>query len=314
MQMFELAGDEWRLDAAPSISAAGRARSADRAGYRLERLVAVRQPLRKRRRLATAVLRSDARDGSTSGRRRGAARAGANCERQHRKARAPMTGKSRFELRLDGRADRRAACNEVAQADDDAATRPRPPVRSTHDAGGARSLHSRRIQARRTVNVRLRRREQPVASRPGTQPCAHCPHCQAFSHITAVSVPQYGELVASRPSSRRGLSLRFVQRADFPQVSGQDVRRQPGGAREQLRRAGTRTREVQFHLSARGKSSALPRSAGCYSAGSSMRSRRCAAARRRPCSTIWARTAACGLRADRRGARWPKSIPRRSRR
>lgn len=28
----------------------------------------------------------------------------------------------------------------------------------------------------------------------------NCPHCQAFSHITAVSVPQYGELVASRPS------------------------------------------------------------------------------------------------------------------
>jgi hypothetical protein len=27
-----------------------------------------------------------------------------------------------------------------------------------------------------------------------------CPHCQAFSHITAVSVPQYSELVASRPS------------------------------------------------------------------------------------------------------------------
>jgi hypothetical protein len=28
----------------------------------------------------------------------------------------------------------------------------------------------------------------------------NCPHCQAFSHITAVSVPQYSELVASRPS------------------------------------------------------------------------------------------------------------------
>jgi hypothetical protein len=28
----------------------------------------------------------------------------------------------------------------------------------------------------------------------------NCPHCQVFSHITAVSVPQYGELVASRPS------------------------------------------------------------------------------------------------------------------
>jgi hypothetical protein len=28
----------------------------------------------------------------------------------------------------------------------------------------------------------------------------NCPHCQVFSHITAVSVPQYAELVASRPS------------------------------------------------------------------------------------------------------------------
>jgi hypothetical protein len=28
----------------------------------------------------------------------------------------------------------------------------------------------------------------------------NCPHCQAFSHITAVSVPQYAELVTSRPS------------------------------------------------------------------------------------------------------------------
>jgi hypothetical protein len=28
----------------------------------------------------------------------------------------------------------------------------------------------------------------------------NCPHCQVYSHITAVSVPQYAELVASRPS------------------------------------------------------------------------------------------------------------------
>jgi hypothetical protein len=28
----------------------------------------------------------------------------------------------------------------------------------------------------------------------------NCPHCQVFSHITPVSVPQYSELVASRPS------------------------------------------------------------------------------------------------------------------
>jgi hypothetical protein len=28
----------------------------------------------------------------------------------------------------------------------------------------------------------------------------NCPHCQVFSHITAVSVPQYAELVASRPN------------------------------------------------------------------------------------------------------------------
>jgi hypothetical protein len=28
----------------------------------------------------------------------------------------------------------------------------------------------------------------------------NCPHCQVFSHITAVSVPHYSELVASRPS------------------------------------------------------------------------------------------------------------------
>ncbi len=28
----------------------------------------------------------------------------------------------------------------------------------------------------------------------------NCPHCQVFSHITAVSVPQYSELVAARPS------------------------------------------------------------------------------------------------------------------
>jgi hypothetical protein len=27
-----------------------------------------------------------------------------------------------------------------------------------------------------------------------------CPHCQVYSHITAVSIPQYSELVASRPS------------------------------------------------------------------------------------------------------------------
>ena len=28
----------------------------------------------------------------------------------------------------------------------------------------------------------------------------NCPHCQVFSHITPVSVPQYSELVANRPS------------------------------------------------------------------------------------------------------------------
>jgi hypothetical protein len=28
----------------------------------------------------------------------------------------------------------------------------------------------------------------------------NCPHCQVFSHITAVSVPSYSELVANRPS------------------------------------------------------------------------------------------------------------------
>jgi hypothetical protein len=28
----------------------------------------------------------------------------------------------------------------------------------------------------------------------------HCPHCQVYSHITAVSIPQYSELVASRPN------------------------------------------------------------------------------------------------------------------
>ncbi len=27
-----------------------------------------------------------------------------------------------------------------------------------------------------------------------------CPHCQVYSHITAVSIPQYAELVASRPN------------------------------------------------------------------------------------------------------------------
>ena len=27
-----------------------------------------------------------------------------------------------------------------------------------------------------------------------------CPHCQVYSHITAVSIPQYSELVASRPN------------------------------------------------------------------------------------------------------------------
>jgi hypothetical protein len=28
----------------------------------------------------------------------------------------------------------------------------------------------------------------------------HCPHCQVYSHITAVSIPQYSELLASRPN------------------------------------------------------------------------------------------------------------------
>ena len=28
----------------------------------------------------------------------------------------------------------------------------------------------------------------------------NCPHCQVYSHITAVSVPRYSELVAARPS------------------------------------------------------------------------------------------------------------------
>ena len=28
----------------------------------------------------------------------------------------------------------------------------------------------------------------------------NCPHCQVFSHISAVSIPQYSELVASRPN------------------------------------------------------------------------------------------------------------------
>ena len=29
----------------------------------------------------------------------------------------------------------------------------------------------------------------------------NCPHCQVYSHITAVSVPQYSELVAARPGT-----------------------------------------------------------------------------------------------------------------
>ena len=28
----------------------------------------------------------------------------------------------------------------------------------------------------------------------------NCPHCQVFSHITPVSIPQFPELVAARPS------------------------------------------------------------------------------------------------------------------
>jgi hypothetical protein len=52
-----------------------------------------------------------------------------------------------------------------------------------------------------------------------------CPHCQVYSHITAVSVPQYSEIAASRPEPGRDrLPLRLVQRADLPQVRGQDLR------------------------------------------------------------------------------------------
>ena len=117
MQVFELAGDAWRLDMR-TLDFGGWARALGvRPGYRLERLVAVERPAADAPSAPSRGFALDPRDGFDlwrvsrhSGRWRNLVSAG-----EARSEELPMSGRSRFELSLaGGRIDVRAA-NEVAQ-------------------------------------------------------------------------------------------------------------------------------------------------------------------------------------------------------
>jgi hypothetical protein len=78
-----------------------------------------------------------------------------------------------------------------------------------------------------TGNVRLRRFEQPPASRPGAQPCAHVSALPGIhAHHCGFGTAFLRAHREPPQPRRRGLQVRFVQRPDLPQVRGEDVRRQ----------------------------------------------------------------------------------------
>ncbi len=158
----------------------------------------------------------------------------------------------------------------------------RCPVRRFHDPGtgpgrgrarrapGERSgrkgdaLHWQRQDSdqRLSKDVRLRRFQQSPAPRPGTQPGPVVPALPGvFAHHRGFDPAVLR--TRREPPQPRGhrLSLRFVQRADLPQVRRQDVRGQSRRIREQLRRARAREGEVQLHLPARERRAAVPRGA-----------------------------------------------------
>ena len=96
----------------------------------------------------------------------------------------------------------------------------------------------------------------------------NCPHCQVYSHITAVSVPRYSELVSARPSHvgvvyrcdscNAPVFLRFAVKmyaANRVELANNFV---------ELER---RAREVQLHLPARRVREAVPGSAGVLFGG-----------------------------------------------
>ena len=117
MQVFELAGDAWRVDAR-TLDFGGWARAiGGRPEYRLERLVAIERPTTDATPSPTGGFALDPRDGFDlwqssrhSGRWGELVRAG-----DARSDELPMSGKSRFELRLDGQRIDVRASSDVAE-------------------------------------------------------------------------------------------------------------------------------------------------------------------------------------------------------
>jgi hypothetical protein len=117
MQVFELAGDAWRVDAR-TLDFGGWARAiGGRPEYRLERLVAIERATTDATPSPTGGFALDPRDGFDlwqssrhSGRWGELVRAG-----DARSDELPMSGKSRFELRLDGQRIDVRASSDVAE-------------------------------------------------------------------------------------------------------------------------------------------------------------------------------------------------------
>ena len=127
MQVFELAGDAWRVDARTLDFGAWARAIGGRPEYRLERLVAIEGPTTGAMSSPTGGFALDPRDGfdlwqssRQNGRWGELVRAG-----DARSDELPMSGKSRFELRLDGQRIDVRASSDVA-ADRIAAETPAP--------------------------------------------------------------------------------------------------------------------------------------------------------------------------------------------
>jgi hypothetical protein len=126
MQVFELAGDAWRVEAR-TLDFGGWARAiGGRPGYRLDRLVAIERTSMDAASSPTGGFALDARDGfdlwqwSRSGHWRELVSAG-----DARSDELPMRDRSRFELRLDGQRIHVRAAGEGAE-DRVAAEEPAP--------------------------------------------------------------------------------------------------------------------------------------------------------------------------------------------
>jgi len=117
MQVFELAGDAWRVNAR-TLDFGGWARAiGGRPGYRLDRLVAIERPTTNAEPSPTGGFALDPRDGFDlwQSSRRGGRWAELVSAGDARSDELPMSGESRLELRLDGqRIDVRAA-GDVAE-------------------------------------------------------------------------------------------------------------------------------------------------------------------------------------------------------